>query len=270
VTIDRRRLLVAASFAGFAAACGAAKPLARAKPAAKPASTGSPVPTVRATPTPRPSASPSPISRGPAHEVVHGSRASKQVALTFHVAGDPVVVHQILRDAGRAGVSLTMLVVGQWLAANRRYAKRILAGGHDLGNHTWSHPVLADDDAHLTRLEIVRCRDLLVGLTGNSGRWFRPSGTPHASPLMLRAAGAAGYPTSLSYDVDPLDYTDPGADAVVARVLAQARGGSIVSLHTLFPGTAQALPRIITGLRARGLEPVAASHMLSAPEGGTV
>jgi peptidoglycan/xylan/chitin deacetylase (PgdA/CDA1 family) len=166
-------------------------------------------------------------------------------------------------------VSLTMLVVGQWLAANRRYAKQILAGGHDLGNHTWSHPVLADDDAHLTRLEIVKCRDLLVGLTGNGGRWFRPSGTPHASPLMLRAAGAAGYPTSLSYDVDPLDYTDPGPDAVVARVLAQARGGSIVSLHTLFPGTAQALPRIIAGLRARGLEPVAASHLLSAAEGRT-
>jgi peptidoglycan/xylan/chitin deacetylase (PgdA/CDA1 family) len=267
--IERRRLLLAASIAGFAAACGAAKPVARASPTVRPRRTGSPAPTPSVTISPRPSASPSPIPRGPAHEVGHGSRASKRVALTFHVAGDPAVVHQILHEAGRAGVSLTMLVVGQWLAANRRYAKQILAGGHDLGNHTWSHPVLADDDAHLTRLEIVKCRDLLVGLTGNGGRWFRPSGTPHASPLMLRAAGAAGYPTSLSYDVDPLDYTDPGPDAVVARVLAQARGGSIVSLHTLFPGTAQALPRIITGLRARGLEPVAASHLLSAAEGRT-
>jgi peptidoglycan/xylan/chitin deacetylase (PgdA/CDA1 family) len=156
-----------------------------------------------------------------------------------------------------------MLVVGQWLAQNPRYAALIRAGGHDLGNHTWSHPVLADDDGHQTRLEVARCRDLLIRLTGDGGRWFRPSGTPHATPVMLRAAGAAGYPTSLSYDVDPLDYTDPGADAVVSRVLDQAKAGSIVSLHTLYPGTAVALPRILSGLRARGLEPVAASRLLS-------
>jgi peptidoglycan/xylan/chitin deacetylase (PgdA/CDA1 family) len=156
-----------------------------------------------------------------------------------------------------------MLVVGQWLAQNPRYAALIRAGGHDLGNHTWSHPVLADDDGHQTRLEVARCRDLLIRLTGDGGRWFRPSGTPHATPVMLRAAGEAGYPTSLSYDVDPLDYTDPGADAVVSRVLDQAKAGSIVSLHTLYPGTAVALPRILSGLRARGLEPVAASRLLS-------
>jgi peptidoglycan/xylan/chitin deacetylase (PgdA/CDA1 family) len=155
-----------------------------------------------------------------------------------------------------------MLVVGQWLEQNPRFAHDIVARGHDLGNHTWSHPVLADDDATQTRLEVVRCRDLITRLTGTGGRWFRPSGTPHASPLMLREAGAAGYPTSLSYNVDPLDYTDPGAAAVVSRVLAGSRPGSIVSLHTLFAGTAQALPTVISGLRARGLEPVAASQLL--------
>jgi peptidoglycan/xylan/chitin deacetylase (PgdA/CDA1 family) len=167
-----------------------------------------------------------------------------------------------------ANATLTMLVVGQWLAQNPHYAKEILAGGHDLGNHTWSHPVLAADDVQRTSVEIVRCRDLLTRLTGNGGRWFRPSGTPHATPLMLRAAGAAGYPTSLSYDVDPLDYTDPGPDAVVSRVLDQVQGGSIVSLHTLYPGTAQALPRVLDGLRSRGLRPVAASRLLAGTRTG--
>jgi peptidoglycan/xylan/chitin deacetylase (PgdA/CDA1 family) len=163
-----------------------------------------------------------------------------------------------------------MLVVGQWLAQNPRYADAILSGGHDLGNHTWSHPVLTTDDAHMTRLEITRCRDLLIRLTGSGGRWFRPSGTPHATSLMLRATGSAGYPTSLSYSVDPLDYTNPGPSAVVSRVLAAATGGSIVSLHTLYAGTAEALPELISGLRARGLEPVAASRLLpQAHEGRT-
>jgi peptidoglycan/xylan/chitin deacetylase (PgdA/CDA1 family) len=202
------------------------------------------------------------VPRGPAAEIAIGPRADKQVALTFHVAGDPAVVSAVLDAAHRAKATLTMLVVGQWLDQHPQYAERILAGGHDLGNHTWSHPVLADDDPRQTRLEIVKCRDLLVRLTGAGGRWFRPSGTQHATNQMLRAAGAAGYPTSLSYNVDPLDYTDPGADAVVSRVLSQALAGSIVSLHTLYPGTAEALPRVLAGLRARGLRPVAASRLL--------
>jgi peptidoglycan/xylan/chitin deacetylase (PgdA/CDA1 family) len=155
-----------------------------------------------------------------------------------------------------------MLVVGNWLDSNPRYAQRILRAGHDLGNHTWSHPVLPDDDAALTRQEIRRCRNLLTRLTGSGGSWFRPSGTPHATSLILQQAGAAGYPTSLSYDVDPLDYTDPGAAAVTERVLAEVRGGSIVSLHTLYPGTAEALPAIFAGLRERGLRPVTGRALL--------
>jgi peptidoglycan/xylan/chitin deacetylase (PgdA/CDA1 family) len=265
MTIERRTLLLAGGVAGLVAACGAARPVARARSAQPlPATT-----TPSNTPSVRPTRSRTAVPRGPAHEVARGAKASGEVALTFHVAGDPRVVASILRDARRAKAPLTMLVVGQWLAQNPQFAKTILAGGHDLGNHTWSHPVLADDDPQQTQLEVVRCRDLLTRLTGSAGRWFRPSGTPHATPLMLKAAGAAGYPTSLSYDVDPLDYTDPGADAVVSRVLDQARGGSIVSLHTLYPGTAEALPRVISGLRARGLQPVAASRLLGAAEGRT-
>jgi peptidoglycan/xylan/chitin deacetylase (PgdA/CDA1 family) len=260
MTIDRRRLLLAAGVAGLATACGAARPAARARSTAR---TPTPTPTATATVSQSPSPSATPAPRGPAREIARGSAGSHAVALTFHVAGDPHIVSAILREAQRMNASLTMLVVGEWLAANPSFARTITSGGHDLGNHTWSHPVLADDDPRQTRLEVVKCRDLLHELTGNGGRWFRPSGTPHATPVMLRAAGAAGYPTSLSYDVDPLDYTDPGADEVVSRVLDQVHGGAIVSLHTLYPGTAQALPRIISGLRARGLEPVAASQLLS-------
>jgi peptidoglycan/xylan/chitin deacetylase (PgdA/CDA1 family) len=114
----------------------------------------------------------------------------------------------------------------------------------------------------MIRGEIRHCQRLLTRLTGSGGSWFRPSGTPHATPLILREAGAAGYPTSLSYDVDPLDYTDPGAAAVTERVLAAVRGGSIVSLHTLYAGTAEALPVIFRGLRQRNLTAVTARELL--------
>jgi peptidoglycan/xylan/chitin deacetylase (PgdA/CDA1 family) len=62
---------------------------------------------------------------------------------------------------------------------------------------------------------------------------------------VLESAGAAGYRVVLGFDVDPFDYSDPGADAVVQRTLKQVQPGSIVSLHFGYPGTIAALPRII-------------------------
>jgi peptidoglycan/xylan/chitin deacetylase (PgdA/CDA1 family) len=67
----------------------------------------------------------------------------------------------------------------------------------------------------------------------------------------------------VSYDVDSLDYTDPGPDAVVAAVLGSGRRGSIVSLHLGHPGTVTALPAILRGLARRGLRPVTLTGLLS-------
>ena len=82
------------------------------------------------------------------------------------------------------------------------------------------------------------------------------------SPHILAAAGRAGYRTSLSFDVDPADYTDPGPAAVVARVLAAVGNGSIVSLHLGHAGTVTALPAILAGLAARSLRPVTVTQLL--------
>ncbi|MBV9487934.1 MAG: polysaccharide deacetylase family protein [Frankiaceae bacterium] len=263
-----RRTLLALAAAATAAACGgkrAATPHGRAS-----THTGRAVTSPTAAPATAPQRTTTPTHggrpgrRGPAREIAHGSRRQGDVALTFHTAGDPAIVNAVLRAARQAHAGLTMFVVGTWLEANPQFADRIIRLGHDLGNHTWSHPVLPDDDAVMTHEEVVRCRNLLVRLTGNGGQWFRPSGTPQATPLILRAAGRAGYPTSLSYDVDPFDYTNPGASLVTQRVLDEVRPGSIISLHTLYAGTAQALPAILHGLKQRGLRPVTARTLLGA------
>jgi peptidoglycan/xylan/chitin deacetylase (PgdA/CDA1 family) len=115
--------------------------------------------------------------------------------------------------------------------------------------------------------EIVRCRDVLTRLTGSPGAFFRPSGTDDGtvapSDVVLDLAGQAGYRTVLGFDVDPLDYDDPGADAVATRTLAQVGPGSIVSLHFGHPGTVAAMPRILDGLDAKKLTPVTASKLLA-------
>jgi peptidoglycan/xylan/chitin deacetylase (PgdA/CDA1 family) len=164
-----------------------------------------------------------------------------------------------------AGAHVTVLAIGQWLVSNPRLAAMIRDAGHELGNHTWSHQTMPRLNAATVRTEVDRAAMELQRLTGSAGRWFRPSGTPTSTPAIRAAAISAGYGACLAYDVDPLDYTDPGAGAVLRRFTAAVRPGSIVSLHLGHPGTLQAMPRILDVLRSRGLAAVTATQLL---EGG--
>ena len=200
----------------------------------------------------------------PAEVVFSGPRTRHQVAFTFHLSGDPALVSRLLDTAAEADVSISLFAVGRWLAEHPALVQRILAAGHDLDNHTWSHPVLGRLSGPAVAAEIRRCRAALTQATGSGGRYFRPSGMTRPTPLVLAEAGAAGYPLVVAYDVDPRDYTDPGADAVAARVTARLRPGSIVSLHTGHTGTITALAPILTTARARGLQPVRLQQLLAA------
>jgi peptidoglycan/xylan/chitin deacetylase (PgdA/CDA1 family) len=196
-------------------------------------------------------------------QVVHGSREQPQVALTFHGQGPLSIADALLSEAERGGARVSVLAVGTWLEQYPQIARRILSGGHDLGNHTMHHLDIAAMDAAGAYTEIAGCAQQLRDLTGSEGRWFRPSQTQYATPLIERQARKAGYQTCVSYDVDSLDYTDPGPDAIVATVLGSVRPGSIVSMHFGHSGTVTALPVILTGLASRGLRPVTLTALLS-------
>ena len=169
----------------------------------------------------------------------------------------------LLAEAERAAAQVTVLAVGTWLGQYPQIAERILGGGHDLGNHTMHHLDIAAMDAQGAYAEIAGCAQRLRSLTGSIGRWFRPSQTRYSTPLIEREARNAGYQACVSYDVDSLDYTDPGPDAIVSTVLGSTRPGSIVSLHLGHPGTVTALPAILRGLASRGLRPVTLTDLLS-------
>jgi peptidoglycan/xylan/chitin deacetylase (PgdA/CDA1 family) len=206
-----------------------------------------------------PSASASPAA-GP--DITRATSGRPEVALTFHGAGDVTILRRMLAEFKDAGAHITVLGIGQWLAAEPVVAKLVLDGGHDLGNHTWSHQTMPRLSASRMTTEVGRAADELRKLTGTPGRWFRPSGTPHSTPAIRAAAVAAGYGACLAYDVDPLDYTDPGPAAIVKAFRAKVRAGSVVSLHLGHPGTLTAMPQLLSTLHDRGLTAVTATHLL--------
>ena len=185
------------------------------------------------------------------------------MALTFHGQGDPLIVGRLLDTIAKQSAHVTVLAVGTWLTAQPALARRILADGHELGNHTQHHADIKRMSAAGAYAEIDDCARTLHTLTGSIGRWFRPSQTRYATVTIKKQAARVGYPTCLSYDVDSLDYTDPGAGAVVATTLKAVRNGSIISLHFGHAGTVTAIGPLLRGLSDRGLEPVTVSELIA-------
>jgi peptidoglycan/xylan/chitin deacetylase (PgdA/CDA1 family) len=161
------------------------------------------------------------------------------------------------------GVRCTVFVVGQWLEANPELGTRLMAEGHELGNHTYSHQAMGRLSPQQTTVEITRAADVLRSQTGSMSRWFRPSGIAVPTAVILLEAGRAGYPTSVGYSVDSLDFQDPGAAAVRRNVAQHVVGGSIVSLHFGHNGTIEALPGILDDLGQRSLAPVTVGELLA-------
>jgi peptidoglycan/xylan/chitin deacetylase (PgdA/CDA1 family) len=196
-------------------------------------------------------------------EVDHATTGRAQVALTFHGDGDPQLAQALLKEAEANHARLTVLAVGRWLGAHPELARRVLDGGHELGNHTENHIDISRLSPAAAFAEIEACAARLTKLTGSPGVWFRPSQTQHANPMLIDQAHRAGYRTVLSYDVDPLDYQDPSSAAIANRLLAAVHPGAVVSLHLGHPHTVAALPAVLDGLKSRGLAAVTASELFS-------
>lgn len=178
----------------------------------------------------------------------------QSVALTFDDGPSPDT-DRILEILDSYEVTATFFCIGARVAENPEIALRVADRGHSIGNHTWSHRVLHELTADELRYEIDATEQALSGATGRSPSLLRP---PYGSrtPAMLRNLADHGL-TSVLWDVDPRDWDDPGADAIVDTALRNTRNGSIVLLHDGSPEgcsrsqTVEALPGILEGLLDR-------------------
>jgi peptidoglycan/xylan/chitin deacetylase (PgdA/CDA1 family) len=158
----------------------------------------------------------------------------------------------------------TFFVLGREIAGREETLRRALAEGHALGNHSWNHPDLAREPTRFVD-ELRRCNEALAGIMGGRPRVFRPP-LGAWTPSVLEQASEQGM-TLVNWDVNPHDYAggEPSAERIATTVLETARRGSIVVLHDGGPArepTLEALPRIIAGLRDRGLRPVTVPELL--------
>lgn len=264
--VTRREFLAAGAAAVGLAACkdGSPKPDTAGS---TPAGAATPAATTGASTASGAQALSTAASGAPAAFVSAGRPGQNQIALTFHTAGTSARFHALVNVLRARRTPITAFIVGKWLEANLDLGKQLRDAGHELANHTYTHPSFAKLTATEMADEIARCRAAVAKINGDGGRWFRPSGTDDGvtppSSSVLAAAGAGEYPTVVGYDIDSLDFKDPGADAVVSRTVGLLHDGAIVSLHFDHQGTIDALPRILDATAARGLKPVTLSTLLA-------
>ena len=204
------------------------------------------------------------------------------VALTFDDGPDEKWTPRILDILRDEGVRATFFIIGENRQAHPDLVRRIVQEGHDIGNHTYTHPNLGETPRRLTELELTATERLIEALTGHATLLFRPPYFGDAEPTTpdeiepIAVAQRLGYIT-VGLRVDPEDWKltdDDGrrrtADDIVRQTMQGVsstdpeRRGQVVLLHDgggNRAATVQALPAIIHELRARGYRFVTVSEL---------
>lgn len=199
------------------------------------------------------------------------------VALTFDDGPDPVWTPKILDELKSENVPASFFVVGSYGQENPDLIRRIVNEGHDIGNHSFTHPNMGGIPASVTALELNSTQRLIQSLTGRGTTLFRapyfgdaePQTADEVEPIV--EAKKLGY-IAVGLHIDPDDWQTPGTDEIVQRVIDGVTNqssdedvrGQIVLLHDGGGNrqqTLDALPRIIETLRAKGYKFVTVSQL---------
>ncbi len=190
----------------------------------------------------------------------------KVIALTFDDGPEPEKTEQILQILAAEQVPATFFLVGEALERNPELAKKLLAAGHQLGNHSYSHQRMLFKSPEFIASEIEKTDALLrdVGVTGQI--LFRP---PYGKKLVLLPWYLATHQrVAVTWDVAPENYRQIAKDsqAIVQHCLKEVQPGSIILLHVMYEprrASMQAVPELIKQLKAQGYRFVTVDELLA-------
>ncbi|MFI7642144.1 bifunctional polysaccharide deacetylase/glycosyltransferase family 2 protein [Nonomuraea sp. NPDC049400] len=198
---------------------------------------------------------------------------SRTIALTFDDGPDPAWTPQVLDMLKRYGAKATFFTVGSKVAKYPELARRIVAEGHELGNHTYSHADLATLPGWRLKLELSLTQRALAGATGLHTTLARPpySSSPAAisGPQWagMRALAAEGYLIALT-DLDTRDWSRPGTTKIAASSIPEKGRGAIVMMHDSGGDrrqTVEAVGAVLRELTGKGYRAVTVTTALGMP-----
>ncbi|GHS90595.1 hypothetical protein AGMMS49957_16930 [Synergistales bacterium] len=182
--------------------------------------------------------------------IASGDPFVKEVALTFDDGPREKGMPELLAALSKLDVKGTFFLVGKFA---ERYADTTLSisrAGHEIENHSYTHPKLYELWTEKIMREAERCNEVMEALDIRTPRFLRPPGGGFNLKIFY---GLRRMNMKLGlWSVNSADYTGKSAERVAADVLKNIRPGAIILMHSGVPATVEALPEIVGTLRARG------------------
>lgn len=177
-----------------------------------------------------------------------------QVFLTFDGGADADGTEPILAALAARGVRSTFFLTGQWVKRYPDLARRILAAGHEIANHSMSHKNMASWSKEAIAEELEKAEQVFVSVLGRRGApFFRfPFGAQNRR--VEQFTEELGY-RPVYWNIDTLDWKEPAVGSIVDKVATRIRRGAVVLMHVGSRNGAKALPTILDQLLVRGYRP---------------
>ena len=196
--------------------------------------------------------------------IKNGSRDEKIIALTFDDGPHPKETNEILDVLDKYNVKATFFVVGKHANWYSESLKRASKEGHEIGNHTFSHPDISCLSSEDIKREIKECEDTLVKLTGKKPTLFRPPYGSYSKDRLGKIAEESGYKIILWTTIDAKDWKNPPSSQISDTIINKAQNGDIILLHDYgTENTVKALDTIISEMIKKGYKFVTVSELIS-------
>jgi peptidoglycan N-acetylglucosamine deacetylase A, putative len=195
-------------------------------------------------PEPKPAPAPAPAAPTPAP-----TTGNKVIALTFDDGPGPYTAH-LLDILDQYGAKATFFLIGSKVSGQASVVRSIQARGHQLGNHSWSHPELPKLSVDQIAGEIDRTNEAIRQATGVKPSILRPPyGAVNGVVLeQLRLRNMS----SILWSVDTRDWADRNSQIVCSRAVAGARPGAVILMHDIHQTSVNAVPCILSSLKQQG------------------
>ena len=184
------------------------------------------------------------------------------VAMTFDDGPHGANTPRLLEMLKQRKIHATFFMVGKCVEEFPAIVKKIVAEGHEVANHSWSHPQLSGMSESGVREQLQKTHDAIIAACGVTPKVMRPPYGAFTARQRAWAHGEWGYKCIL-WDVDPLDWKVRNAEHVKNEILKAAVPGSIILAHDIHKTTIDAMPETLDALLAKGFKFVTVSELLA-------
>lgn len=190
------------------------------------------------------------------------STEEKKIALSFDAAWGDEDFNKIMEILDKHNVKTTFFMTGEWVEKYPNCVKTLVEKGHDLGNHSTTHPDMTTLSKEKQREQIMNVHNIVKELTGYEMDLFRPPYGAYNNEVIRTCYEVGYYP--IQWDVDSLDWKDLTASEIINKVCNHKTldCGSIILCHNGAKHTAEALDEMITNLKNQGYEIVPISELI--------